>query len=153
MIDILTENHSQGIRRTFGAICFNGFLKMMDAYTSDYPHYAHDVYRTWLIFGDPSLMVRTTAPSEITVTHPETIPLEIDIYPNPAIYQIVVNFNHHIFDNGMIYLYDIYGRLIMTNPVQNKIETISVDALPAGFYILQVMDGDRIIKNFKLIKN
>ena len=234
MINILTETHSEGIRRTFGAICFNGFLKMMEAYPSDYPHYSHEVYRTWLIFGDPSLTVRTAMPSEITALYPKRISSEINsitvqsavegakvvltcrnailgqgyiengtvtvsytdsisigdtihvlaskfnhipyqgkiavgdscspamshhkdiqiyIYPNPVKHHVTVNFNQHILEHGSIYLYDVYGRLIMYHPVQNRIENISVEAFPHGVYILQVMDKNRIIKNFKMIKN
>jgi gingipain R len=235
MIDILTEAHSQGMRRTFGAICFNAFLKMMDVYTSDYPYYSRDAYRSWLIFGDPSLMVRTAVPDNIAVTHPEKVfygntsmtvqsavedaklvltyqntilwkgymengiatvsytcdipvgdtihilaskfnhipyqgtiivtdsnasqmiseyeNIKINIYPNPAVHQVAVDFNHHTFEQGMIYLYDIYGRLMMTHPVRNRIENISVETFSSGFYILRVMNGNKTVKNFKLIKN
>ena len=235
MIDILTEAHSQGIRRTFGAICFNAFLKMRDVYTSEAPFYSRDTYRSWLIFGDPSLMVRTAIPAPVTVTHPETmfygndsitvqsavegakvvlthqnsilgkgyiengtvtisyardipvgdtihvlaskfnhIPyqgkimvtdsnglhilsadknIHIEIYPNPTAHQVTVNLNHSVFEQGMIHIYDTYGRCMMTLPVRNRVENISIEALSAGFYILQVMDGNRTIKNFKLIKN
>ena len=260
MNNILIEANSQGIRKTFGAICFNAFLKMLDAYPSDYPHYTHEVYRTWLIFGDPSLMVRTAVPDRITATHPERIPdktnsiaiqsdiegakivlscqnsilgkgyiengtLTIsyidDISTGDTIHVVVSKFNHIPYqgiiivgaatgiddlqftvDDLQIYpnpttgklivemcdmrlsdmrypisdirLFDMMGREISVGQSQigksdigqsdigipqskivnlkSKID-IDISHLSAGIYILQVMDENRIIKNFKLIKN
>ena len=62
-IKVLTESNPGFTKRTFGGISFGGLMKMLDTYS--------DVatYRTWLVFGDPSMMVRTTAGTQITATH------------------------------------------------------------------------------------
>jgi hypothetical protein len=69
MNDILTESYEDNIKRTFGGITMNGCMNMNDVYGAD-----GDVMTdTWTIFGDPSLMVRTAVPADMTVTHPATL--------------------------------------------------------------------------------
>lgn len=67
MIDILTETYSGNIKRTYAGIGENGCMKMNDTY-ADYA-----MTDTWTIFGDPSLMVRTTDPMTMTVSHSPTL--------------------------------------------------------------------------------
>ncbi|MBR4136753.1 MAG: T9SS type A sorting domain-containing protein [Bacteroidales bacterium] len=70
MIQILTSTStSVSQKRTFGGIAFNGLIKMLDDY-NDY-----EVTRTWILFGDPALMVRTTVPQTLTVNYDNLIPL------------------------------------------------------------------------------
>jgi hypothetical protein len=69
MIDILTHSYTQNIKRTFGGITVNGIMHMIDEYGSD----GSDMANTWTIFGDPSLLVRTKTPTEITISHPSSI--------------------------------------------------------------------------------
>lgn len=52
---------------SFGGICFNGAMLMNDEY-ADY-----DMTRTWTIFTDPSLMLRSVEPAPLTVTHPGSV--------------------------------------------------------------------------------
>jgi hypothetical protein len=47
----------------FGALCFNGAMRMNDEY-ADYP-----MTRTWTVFTDPTLDLRTTTPQPFTVSH------------------------------------------------------------------------------------
>lgn len=65
MVDILCELKEGNIKRTFGGIAVNGCLGMNDAYGSA----GADMTDTWLIFGDPSLMVRTANPANLVVNH------------------------------------------------------------------------------------
>ncbi|RPJ42142.1 MAG: hypothetical protein EHM19_10865, partial [Candidatus Latescibacterota bacterium] len=65
MVDILV----QGEKRTFGAICFNGSCQMMDEYGTD----GVNMFKTWHVFGDPSLRVRTDQPATLTVNHDSEI--------------------------------------------------------------------------------
>ncbi|MGM0567034.1 MAG: C25 family cysteine peptidase, partial [Bacteroidota bacterium] len=69
MNDILTEQYDDNIKRTFGGISFNGCMGMNDEYGSG----GDDMTDTWTLFGDPSVMVRTNNPSEISATHNPTI--------------------------------------------------------------------------------
>ena len=65
MNDILVESYSGNIKRTFGGLSMNGCMKMNDTYGAD----GADMTDTWLIFGDPSVVVRTALPASLTVTH------------------------------------------------------------------------------------
>ncbi len=65
MVDILVESYENNIKRTFGGISMNGCMKMNDTYGSG----GADMTDTWLIFGDPSVVVRTAMPQMLSVTH------------------------------------------------------------------------------------
>ena len=54
-----------GAMTTFGGICFNGSCRMMDVYG----YYGVQMFNTWIIFGDPSVQVRTDYPYSMTVIH------------------------------------------------------------------------------------
>ncbi len=69
MDDILVETYSDNIKRTFGGVTMNGCMEMNDTYGSQ----GDEMTDTWTIFGDPSLMLRTAVPEELTVTHPATL--------------------------------------------------------------------------------
>jgi hypothetical protein len=71
IVDILIETYEDNIRTTYGALCFEGTMHMMDEYGSG----CYDETDTWTIFGDPSLQVRTDTPSDMTVTHGSIIPI------------------------------------------------------------------------------
>lgn len=69
MNDILTEVYEDNIKRTFGGICINGCMNMNDNYGND----GYLTTDTWTIFGDPSLLLRTTTAQIMTASHPATI--------------------------------------------------------------------------------
>ena len=50
---------------TLGGLFFNGACKMLDKYPSSGP----DMYKTWNIFGDPSLLYRSKNPTDMTVSY------------------------------------------------------------------------------------
>ena len=66
MNDILVETYSGNIKRTYGGIALNGCMEMSDEYGSD----GDEMTDTWTVFGDPSVIVRTAAPQDMTVTAP-----------------------------------------------------------------------------------
>jgi len=71
IIDILIESYEDHKRITYGALCFEGTMHMMDEYGSS----CYGETDAWTVFGDPSLQVRTDTPSEMTVTHNSKIPI------------------------------------------------------------------------------
>ena len=56
-------------KRTFGGICYDGSCLMMDEYGS----IGEDMFKTWHIFGDPSIRVRTDTPTALAVAHDATV--------------------------------------------------------------------------------
>jgi hypothetical protein len=65
MVDLLTGLSSHSTSRTFGGISMNGCLKMND----DYGQEGEIMTGSWHLFGDPSLVVRTTNPAALTISH------------------------------------------------------------------------------------
>ncbi|MCD4829998.1 MAG: hypothetical protein K8R90_11265 [Candidatus Cloacimonetes bacterium] len=54
---------------TFGALCFNSSCQMMDEYGVG----GENMFRTWHVFGDASLLVRTADPQPLTVSIPDSL--------------------------------------------------------------------------------
>lgn len=65
MTDILAESYPDNIKRTFAGISISGCMKMIDSYGND----GRNMADTWTVFGDPTVMVRTAAPTELLVNH------------------------------------------------------------------------------------
>lgn len=71
MVDLLVGTSAYGVKRTFGGLSYNGSCLMIDEYEAD----GIDMFKTWHVFGDPSLRVRTDTPSALSVSH--------DVYIDP----------------------------------------------------------------------
>lgn len=65
IIDLLVGTSAYGVKRTYGGLCYNGSCLMMDEYGSG----GESMFLTWHVFGDPSLRVRTDAPTALSVIH------------------------------------------------------------------------------------
>ena len=65
MTNILIESDTNNIKRTFAGLSINGCMKMIDAYGTDGANMAD----TWTIFGDPTIMVRTSTPQPIVAQY------------------------------------------------------------------------------------
>ncbi len=71
-VDILVESYTSNIKHTWGGTSINGLMGIFDHYgTSDQS--AVGTYQAWILYGDPSMMLRTKTPQAMTVTHNGTI--------------------------------------------------------------------------------
>ena len=68
MIRLLTGAENTPVKRTFGGIVFNGLAKMHEIYPTTSSQ-GLQTMRTWVVFGDPTLQVRTAVPQAITANH------------------------------------------------------------------------------------
>jgi len=73
MTDILTEQYPTNIKRTLGGLFFHGGMSMLDDYNSSGT--AEEVMETWIMFGDPSVMMRTATPTPLTGNHVISVPM------------------------------------------------------------------------------
>ena len=71
MIDMLIGTTPENQKFTYGGMFFNGLIKMLDVYNDV------DVTRTWILFGDPTLLMRTAEPQELLVSYNEILPLGV----------------------------------------------------------------------------
>ena len=71
MVDILCEWRSADqFHHTFGGASLNGNMRILDMHPSD----QGKTHNTWILFGDPSLLLRTEAPTELNVScQPEVV--------------------------------------------------------------------------------
>jgi hypothetical protein len=69
IVDILIETYADNIRCSYGALCFEGTMHMMDEYGTP----CYDETDAWTVFGDPSLQVRTDTPTTYTVNHDPSV--------------------------------------------------------------------------------
>ena len=71
MVDRLVGTVPADQKFTYGGIFFNGMIKMLDVYNDV------EVFRTWLLFGDPTLQLRTAIPEELIISHNTILPVGI----------------------------------------------------------------------------
>ena len=78
-IDILAGlSSSGGTKHTWGGISINGLFGIFDNYGTDQS--AVGTYQAWILYGDPSMMVRTKTPTAMTVNHSGSLPLGSNSY-------------------------------------------------------------------------
>lgn len=80
----------------------------------------------------------------------EFIPFNAEIWPNPAHDEFYIKINSIQNRKAAIIIYDMNGRIIQKNIVQNNIQRFGSDLLP-GFYILQLQTSCEN-KTFKIVK-
>ena len=78
-VDILVESYSNNIKHTLGGAAINGLFAIFDNYSTSTAS-AVGTYQAWILYGDPSLMVRTTTPQAMSVSHSGSLPLGTNTY-------------------------------------------------------------------------
>jgi hypothetical protein len=78
-VDILVESYSSNIKHTWGGTSINGLMGIFDHYSTSESS-AVGTYQAWVLYGDPTLMLRTKTPQAMTVTHTGSITLGATSY-------------------------------------------------------------------------
>ena len=78
-VDILCELKSNNIKHTLGGVGVNSLFSIFDHYSTSSAA-AKGTYQAWVLYGDPSLMLRTKTPQAMTVTHAGTIQTNATTY-------------------------------------------------------------------------
>lgn len=80
------------------------------------------------------------------------IELYYKVYPNPTTHFLILEVNTN--PNKLKYqLFDISGKLVLSNSIQSTETKLSTENLINGVYFLKIIKGDKVIKTFKIIKN
>ena len=80
--------------------------------------------------------------------------IELDISNHPYIIEIGEHPESSVEDIGKVSLFDMMGNCVYTGRVYDKVYTVDMDNLPAGAYILSVLDeSGNCIKKQKVIKS
>ena len=80
------------------------------------------------------------------------IMLEMVVYPNPATDFLKLNLGDYDGENLRYQLYDINGSIILTDKIEVQETDISMQTLKPSTYFLKVIQGNKEIKTFKIIK-
>lgn len=122
---ILTESASGNIKRSFGGISFNGCMQMNDAYGGQ----GDEMTDTWILFGDPSLIVRTDVPQDMTVTHTTSVPVGVT----------TLQVNCDV--NGALASLTLNGEILSTATVNGGIATFNFDPITLPDTLLVTVTG------------
>lgn len=87
---------------------------------------------------------------ELIITHSiEESAYAVEFYPNPAIDEITVRFADRNTERSLI-VRDINGRRLLTEVASEKENTVDVNRLPAGFYLINIYEQNTPVKTVKL---
>lgn len=101
MNDLLTEQYEDNICRSFGAITMQGCMKMND----DYGSAGYEMTDTWMIFGDPSVVLRTDKAGNATTVHAEIMPIGTTSFTVNSSNEgaiVALTYNNEIIAEGVI---------------------------------------------------
>ncbi len=125
--DLLIANS----KTTVGGLYYNSSCNMMDNYGSD----GVNMFKTWHIFGDASMLMRTKTPIAMSVTHPATIIMggtSLTVNTGVANALVAVTYNN-----------TIYGRAVTNS---SGTATITLSNPPSGIisYTITATAFDRV---------
>lgn len=80
------------------------------------------------------------------------INLQLAVYPNPTTNWLQLEVRNTDFSNLSYQLFDLNGRLIANQKIVNETSTLQMEQLPAAIYLLKVLDNNKEVKTFKIIK-
>ncbi len=140
MITLLTEQSTAGhqtLQRTYGGLSSNGSMAMIPAHGSS----GIETHETWVLFGDPTLKIRTATPTPITANY------------NPVVFIGSETFEVLVDDaegaSIAITKYDETEQevvIVGTGKVENGMATINFNVIPEepGFLTLAIMGFNKI---------
>ena len=105
-IDILVESYSNNIKHTWGGAAINGLFSIFDNYSTS-TAMAVGTYQAWILYGDPTLMMRTKAPQAMTVNHvgaivPGTSSYTVNVSNGNGTVATITDTNHNILGKATV---------------------------------------------------
>jgi hypothetical protein len=80
------------------------------------------------------------------------ISLNLKAFPNPTTNYLTLTIDNIELSNLSYRLFDIGGKLLETKKITSTTETIQMENLPGATYFLNVMNNNKEIKTFKIVK-
>jgi hypothetical protein len=81
------------------------------------------------------------------------ISLEFLVYPNPTSDFLMLKIENYDLKNLSYQLFNVNGSLLQNDKIVNKETVIKTEDLPPAAYYLRIIDNQKEIKTFKIIKN
>ena len=134
-VDILVESYSNNIKHTWGGAAINGLFAIFDNYSTSTSS-AVGTYQAWILYGDPTLMLRTKTPQAMTVTHAG------NIGPGVTSYTVSVSNGNGALATITDANHNILGRATVSNGVANI--TLSGNTTPGTELTLCVFGYNKV---------
>ena len=80
------------------------------------------------------------------------VKLTTKLYPNPTIESVTLQVDKDLLTNLQYQLYDEFGKLLMSNKVENVETAIDMSQLASAPYFLKVLNNTTLLKTYKIIK-
>jgi hypothetical protein len=93
--------------------------------------------------------------SRLTVTGIGDLPIldyEIVVFPNPASDHLIILTDKEQHENLYYQLYDLSGKIIVQDRIRETETTIPVNNLRSAVYLLRIIEGNRQVRAFKVVK-
>ena len=81
------------------------------------------------------------------------INLSISAYPNPTFDYLTLEVKDFDFSNLTFQLYDIQGKLVQNEKITDRQTRVLMDNLLPATYFVKILEGNKEVKTFKIIKN
>ncbi|CAN5515456.1 hypothetical protein BH10BAC1_BH10BAC1_11460 [soil metagenome] len=81
------------------------------------------------------------------------INLSFSVYPNPTTDYLKLNIENYKTQNLTFILLDIDGKLLESKKLENNETSISMKNNASGIYFLKIIESNKELKTFKIIKN
>jgi hypothetical protein len=95
-------------------------------------------------------------PFEIVTLGTDNFPeikLTMAVYPNPTTSLVNLTVDNFDFEKLQFYLTDINGKQLQSRKIIDAETQIEMENLPQAVYFLNVLENNKTIKTFKIIKN
>ncbi len=80
------------------------------------------------------------------------IQLMMSVYPNPTASFVTLTLQNYSLEKVHFELFDLNGRLIQSQSITTSETQIAMEHLASAVYLLNVMEQNKILKTFKIIK-
>ena len=105
-VDILVDSDNNNIKHTWGGAAVNSLFAIFDHYGIP-DQAAVGTYQAWILFGDPSLMLRTKTPQPMTVSHNGTItqchsPYTVNVSNGDGAVATITDADHNILGKAIV---------------------------------------------------
>lgn len=88
----------------------------------------------------------------LAVSETGSVEKNIFLYPNPVKDLLFVDFNQEPFDNASYQLFDAQGKIIKQGKFNQKKNELDLSLLPQSVYIIRIIQENKNVKAFKVIK-
>ena len=80
------------------------------------------------------------------------INLQMTVFPNPTTNWLQLDIKNYGFEKLSYQIFDINGKLVLQSKISTEATTISMENLSTNIYLLKVLDNNKEVKTFKIIK-